>query len=70
MLEQLRHPPRGFEEVIRSHFWIKRDEICDQITKWITEMQHLADNTSEQHYRGIKIATQQLNVSFINTFFA
>lgn len=37
MLEQLRNPPRGFENVIRAHFYLKRDEIIKDVRKWIDE---------------------------------
>jgi baculoviral IAP repeat-containing protein 6 (apollon) len=39
MTEMLRRPPKAFEEVVRRHFWLKRDEICDQVEGWIAEMQ-------------------------------
>jgi baculoviral IAP repeat-containing protein 6 len=51
MLEQIRHPPKGFEEIIRRHFWIKRDEICEQIEGWINEMQKLVDTATDQSIR-------------------
>ncbi|KAI6238416.1 Baculoviral IAP repeat-containing protein 6 [Aphelenchoides fujianensis] len=35
MLEMLRTPPAAFFDVIRRHFWLKRDEICLQIQGWI-----------------------------------
>ena len=37
MIEQLRKPPLPFAEVIRTHFWLKRDEFCLQIQSWINE---------------------------------
>ncbi len=27
MTEQIRNPPRGFETVVRAHFFLKREEI-------------------------------------------
>lgn len=41
MIEQLRKPPAPFADVIRRHFWLKRDEICLQIQEWIREMKEL-----------------------------
>ncbi|KAH7678362.1 Ubiquitin-conjugating enzyme family protein [Aphelenchoides avenae] len=40
MLEQLRRPPKTFEGVIRRHFWLKRDEICEQVQAWIADLEH------------------------------
>uniref|UniRef100_A0A336MXH4 CSON002646 protein n=1 Tax=Culicoides sonorensis TaxID=179676 RepID=A0A336MXH4_CULSO len=38
MLEQLKNPCPCFKEVIHTHFWLKRNEICTQIENWITEL--------------------------------
>ncbi|XP_065072528.1 baculoviral IAP repeat-containing protein 6 isoform X2 [Ochlerotatus camptorhynchus] len=38
MLEQLKNPCPCFKEVIHSHFWLKRNEICAQIEDWIAEL--------------------------------
>lgn len=38
MLEQIRNPSPCFKEVIFTHFWLKRNEICQQIESWITEL--------------------------------
>uniref|UniRef100_A0A915DIM1 UBC core domain-containing protein n=1 Tax=Ditylenchus dipsaci TaxID=166011 RepID=A0A915DIM1_9BILA len=37
MLEQLQRPPLAFEDVIKKHFWLKKDEIEGQVNKWISE---------------------------------
>jgi hypothetical protein len=37
MIDQLRHPPEGFEEVTRNHFLMKRDEIMQQLDDWVAE---------------------------------
>lgn len=39
MLEQLRNPPACFTDVIRRHFYLKRNEIIDQCEAWIRELQ-------------------------------
>ncbi|KAH7727747.1 baculoviral IAP repeat-containing protein 6-like isoform X4 [Aphelenchoides avenae] len=39
MLEQLRKPSKAFEEVTRRHFWLKRDEICEQVQAWIADLE-------------------------------
>lgn len=38
MLEQLRNPSPCFKDVIFTHFWLKRNEICQQIENWIAEL--------------------------------
>lgn len=40
MLEQIRNPSPCFKEVIYTHFWFKRNEICQQIENWIDELSH------------------------------
>ncbi|KAH7687887.1 Ubiquitin-conjugating enzyme family protein, partial [Aphelenchoides avenae] len=39
MTDTLRNPPPAFENVIRRHFWLKSDEICEQVEQWIIELQ-------------------------------
>lgn len=38
MLEQLKNPCPCFKDVIYTHFWLKRNEICTQIENWIAEL--------------------------------
>ncbi|KAL9897854.1 dual E2 ubiquitin-conjugating enzyme/E3 ubiquitin-protein ligase BIRC6-like isoform 3-T4 [Glossina fuscipes fuscipes] len=38
MLEQIRNPSPCFKDVIHTHFWLKRNEICTQIENWIEEL--------------------------------
>ncbi|CAG9807884.1 unnamed protein product [Chironomus riparius] len=38
MLEQIRNPSPCFKDVIFTHFWFKRNEICQQIESWIDEL--------------------------------
>jgi len=44
MVEMLRKPPRGFEDVVRSHFTLKKKEILKQISKWEREQVHKKSN--------------------------
>jgi len=37
ILEQLRNPPNGFEEIIRLHFFFKKEEILNDCLKFINE---------------------------------
>lgn len=41
MIDQLRNPPKGFEEVTRNHFLMKRDEIVQQLDTWVAESRRL-----------------------------
>ena len=40
MVDMLRKPPLGFEEIIRTHFTLKKKEILQQMTKWEREQVH------------------------------
>jgi hypothetical protein len=35
MLGQLKSPPKGFETVVKRHFYIKKAEILKDLYKWI-----------------------------------
>ena len=35
MIEQLKKPAKGFEDVIRRHFWVKKKEILEECEKWV-----------------------------------
>mgnify|MGYP000926696280 CR=1 FL=1 len=35
MIDQIRNPPKGFETVIRRHFYLKKDEILEETRKWL-----------------------------------
>lgn len=34
MIGQIKNPPPGFETVIRRHFYIKKQEIMEEVRKW------------------------------------
>ncbi|CAF2055249.1 unnamed protein product [Rotaria magnacalcarata] len=42
MLEQLRNPPACFADIVRRHFFLKRNEIIDQCDSWIRELQDIS----------------------------
>lgn len=46
ILEQLKNPTRGFEEVIRRNFFLKKDMIIAEIDEWIE-----LDKTQEANYK-------------------
>ena len=39
MLEMLRKPSPCFKQVVQAHMWMKRQEICEQVERWIGELE-------------------------------
>lgn len=35
MIEQLKRPSKGFETVIKRHFYLKKEEILKEVNHWI-----------------------------------
>lgn len=35
MIENIKNPPKGFETVIRRHFYLKKEEIMTECKKWL-----------------------------------
>ena len=35
MIGQIKNPPKGFETVIKRHFYLKKDEIMKEVQKWV-----------------------------------
>jgi hypothetical protein len=58
MLEQIRNPSPCFKDVINTHFWLKRNEICQQIESWITELSR--PQVSERSGRAISFNSMVL----------
>ncbi|CAK71945.1 unnamed protein product (macronuclear) [Paramecium tetraurelia] len=48
MIDQIRDPPKGFETIIKRHFYLKKQEILEECNKWV----ELAD-TKEALYTGL-----------------
>mmetsp|Transcript_20704 Transcript_20704/g.79382 ORF Transcript_20704/g.79382 Transcript_20704/m.79382 type:complete len:213 (-) Transcript_20704:188-826(-) len=40
MTDMIRRPPANFEEVVRKHFTLKREEILKQVAKWEKDQRH------------------------------
>jgi hypothetical protein len=36
MIDAIRNPPKGFETVVRRHFYLKREEVLEECNKWLT----------------------------------
>ena len=35
MIDQIKNPPKGFESIIKRHFYLKKDEILKECKKWL-----------------------------------
>lgn len=35
MIDNIKQPPKGFEQVIKLHFYLKKDEIMEEVKKWL-----------------------------------
>ena len=61
MLEQLRKPSKGFEEITRNHFSMKKNEILAQLDKWVSE----ATVTSRGRTGNISETADKLRAAFM-----
>ncbi|CAF1058543.1 unnamed protein product [Adineta ricciae] len=70
MLEQLRNPPACFTDVIRRHFFLKRNEIIEQCETWIRELQETSStekrvsSSINQHLSSLIRHTNDLKKEF------
>ena len=46
MIEQIKKPSQGFEEVIRRHFYLKKDHILKEVRGWIDRSRTATDKYS------------------------
>lgn len=37
MIEAIRNPPNGFEQVLRASFWLKKEMILEEVRQWVEE---------------------------------
>lgn len=37
MIDQIKHPKKGFEMMIKKHFYYKKESIIKEVTKWVNE---------------------------------
>ncbi|KAF7639067.1 UBIQUITIN_CONJUGAT_2 domain-containing protein [Meloidogyne graminicola] len=72
MVEQLRNPPKAFADIVRLHFWMKRDIICNQVEAWIEEIQHYITTHASSgkvlpsYLAGLKKHYETLKIEFKN----
>jgi baculoviral IAP repeat-containing protein 6 (apollon) len=62
VLEQLRRPSPGFEDVIRSHFRVKRAELLNQCRSWLSQAQNSRDQM-RQMVEDVRAELQKLDPS-------
>ncbi len=48
MIEQIKHPTKGFEDVILTHFYLKKEKILKEINEWIER-----SNKFKANYEGL-----------------
>jgi hypothetical protein len=65
MLEQLRHPPKGFEEVIRTHFAHRREPLLVQLSAWLAEEEGVSKG-SAAHLRYLSESVTSLQALLAN----
>lgn len=54
MIDMIRKPPAGFEEVVRRHFAIKKGEILEECQKWISQKDRPFLNCAQNsHYESM-----------------
>ena len=53
MVDVIEHPPRGFEEVVKTHFRLKREAVLKDVEQWVQEADTI---TSSLHCSGLTCA--------------
>lgn len=46
IVKAIKSPSACFKEVVSSHFWLKKEEICDQVSDWIVEFENPRERAS------------------------
>ena len=70
MIEHLKNPPIGFEDVVHNHFMIQKDIIKTNITKWMNEDSDAITEWSELLNTFIEKTSNLIRISFnISIFF-
>lgn len=57
MVDQLKHPPKGFEDIVRTHFLLKRAHILKTVRGWLKEAK---DSDTAGHYKALKTQVDKL----------
>ena len=59
MVDQLKHPPAGFEEAVKTHFTLKRTHILQTVDTWLKEAK---ESDTSGHYDKLKKQVDALRV--------
>lgn len=59
IIDQIEHPPRGFEDTVRKHFKMKRDYIVRIATQWVQEAE---EHEAEAHATTLRQLLQRFEV--------
>jgi hypothetical protein len=63
MIEMLKNPPKGFENVVKMHFKLRKQSISRQITRWAEE----ASSTRKSAFKSLqKTLAAQIEQLFQN----
>ena len=54
MIEMIKNPPSGFEEIIKNHFALKKEEIINTVNKWIS------NSSSSSSINDLQLMSQNL----------
>jgi baculoviral IAP repeat-containing protein 6 len=60
ILDQLKNPSQGFEQVVRTHFKIKKDDVLEECLKWVNEASVSNKQNFQTMYDNIKIELDRL----------
>ena len=56
MIEMINNPPSGFEEIIKNHFALKKEEIINTVNKWNSN----TNSSSSSSINDLKLMSQNL----------
>ena len=60
MIDQLKNPSPGFEEVIKTHFKLKKDIILEQLDNWMAEFVAHSDDSHQKEFEKLVQECQRL----------
>jgi ubiquitin-protein ligase len=67
MIDMIKQPPKGFEEVIKIHFYLKKEKILKEVDSWIEKAKNVPfkfDGLSQGHNRTYASRFQSKNTYY------
>jgi baculoviral IAP repeat-containing protein 6 len=66
MIDQIKNPPSGYEDVIKNHFKLKKNDIINKVNKWMEELDEVSNINKnklikDNMIKEITILTELLN---------